>query len=1039
MISWFTRNPVAANLLMIFILMMGGWSISSRLPLEVFPDFELDLVSVSVSWPGAQPAEVEQTVTSRLEEEIFDLEGVKKISSTSSEGFSSVVVEVSPSYDPEELRDKIKNRLDALSTLPSGAERPTVNLFDTKREVISLVVSGDLPETELRKVAEQLRDELQILPKVSQVELDVSRDREVSIEVSDAVLRQYDLTLAQVAQAVSVSSLDLSAGNLRTQGGEILVTSRNQAWQRDDFEAIPLRSSADGSRLLLGDIATVIDGFEDAPGQDLFNGRPAMSIEIYRTGTQSAIEVADAVKAFVAERQVTLGDSVKLNLWRDRSKIVKARLNTLTTSAWQGGLLVLLLLSLFLRPSVAFWVFAGIPVCFLGGFALMPELGVSINVLSLFAFILVLGIVVDDAIVTGENIYTHLKKGKDPLQAAIEGTKEVAVPVTFGVLTTIAAFIPLMLIEGARGKLFAQIPYIIIPVLLFSLVESKLILPAHLRHIRMKKPGEGNRLSRIQQAIADGFERAILRFYQPFLEKALRWRGLSISVFIGLLIIIFSLVSSGWVKFVFFPRIESEVARGYLSMPAGTAFEITEGHVARMVDEAEKIQQKYIDPLTGESIILGISSSAGGGNSHVGRVWFEIQAPEKRTLDVSSPELLNEWRKAIGSIAGAENLYYRAEIGRTSDPVDIQLQGKDLDRLKQAALLIKQRLKQFPDIFDISDSLSSGKQELQIILKPEAITLGLTQRDLTSQVRNALYGFQAQRIQRDRDDIRVMVRYPKSERSNLSQLENLIIRTPDGARLPLNQLAELKQGVSPLSIERVNRFRTANVTADINKETGDVGAVMRALSEDLPTILADYSDVTYSLEGEAREQDESFSSLVAGLVFVLFVIYVLLAIPFKSYSQPLMVMSVIPFGAAAAVLGHLIMGKSLSIMSIMGMLALTGVVVNDSLVLVDYINRQKRSGRSLLEVVSMSGAARFRPVILTSLTTFAGLSPLLLEKSTQAQFLIPMAISLGFGVLFTTFVTLILIPVNYMLLEDLKSFFRKLLGITPKPHRLLED
>ncbi len=1025
MITWFARNPVAANLLMILILLLGANALSSRIPLEVFPSGELDVIVVRVMYPGSTPRESEEGVTIRIEEAIQDLEGIEEIRSGSGEGAAVVQVEVADGYQTRDLLDDIKSRVDGINTFPAEAERPIINISARRREVISAVIYGERSDMELRRLAENVRDDLSSLPGVTQVFVDSPREYELAIEVSEQVLREYGLTLAQVADAVNRGSIDLSAGNIRTRGADILVRTKGQAYSADDFSRIPIVSRSDGSRILLGDIASIQDGFEDNPVKMRFDGLPAMAIDVYRVGEQSSIEVADQVRRYIEGQQALLPEGVKLDYWRDRSKIVKARLQTLIDNAIQDGILVLALLTLFLRPTVAFWVCAGIPVCFMGGFLLMPELGVTLNIASLFAFILVLGIVVDDAIVTGENIYTHFNRGSDGLTAAINGTREVAIPVTFGILTTIAAFVPLALVEGRRAALFEQIPFVVIPVLLFSLVESKLILPAHLRHL--KPATSSNWLSRAQQSIASGLERGIHRFYSPLLNWVLRNRYLALAIILGFSFIVFATVLSGWTRFLFFPRVQSELARATLVMPAGTPFAVTDRHVEKITLAAQQLQDKYRDPVSGEDLITHVLSTSGSGGSsasgNLGRVMFEIVAPERRSSDITSSQLVREWRRMIGVIPGAESINYRAEIGRYSDPIDIQLMGNDLDQLQRFASEIRARLGSYPEVFDIADSLSDGKQELQIKLKPQGELLGVNLVNIARQVRQAFFGFEVQRIQRGRDDVKVLVRYPAQERNSLETLDSMMIRTEQGVEVPFREVAALSTDRSPSSIDRINRRRSVNVSADVNKDQADMPAINRDLQGFLEQRLVDYPGITASFEGEAKEQRDSFSGLFWGLLLVLFVTYALLAIPFRSYLQPLIVMSVIPFGVVGAIVGHWLMGMSLTIMSLMGMLALSGVVVNDSLVLVDYINRHRQQGEDLHQTVRMAGVARFRAVLLTSLTTFAGLMPLIFEKSTQAQFLIPMAVSLGFGILFATLVTLLVVPVNYLVLEDLTRVF----------------
>ncbi|RJG49438.1 efflux RND transporter permease subunit [Motilimonas pumila] len=1025
LIRWFTHNHVAANLLMVLILASGLYSLKTKIPLEVFPSFEMDLVSVNVALPGATPEDAEESLAIPIEEAILDVEGIKEVTSTSNEGASRVTIEVDPNYDTFRVKDEIKNRVDALNTLPSDAERPMISQTIHQKEVISVSLSGALSELELRQLGEQVRDDLQSIAGISHVALESVRPYEISIEVSELTLREYNLTMAQVSDAVKAASLDLSGGSIKTLGGEILLRSKGQAYRGDEYGNIVVRTAADGSRLLLSDIATIKDGFEENPIKSRFNGESAVMIEVYRVGQQSAIEVAEKVKSYIAEKRPHLPNGVSIDYWKDRSKVVKARIKTLTDSAIQGCILVIILLAIFLRPSIAIWVTLGIPVSFMGGLLMMPTLDITLNVISLFAFILVLGILVDDAIVTGENVYAHQQRGSSPLKAAIEGTQEVSVPVTFGILTTIAAFAPLLMIEGTRGKIFAQIPLIVIPVLLFSLIESKLVLPAHLKNIQLRQ-AKPSRFSRWQEAFANGFERFILRFYRPFLAKVIRRRYLSLSVAIGIAIIVFTMVFSGWTRFIFFPRVPAETARAVVTMPAGTAFASTDFYVQKMLDAAIELQDKYRDPETGDSVILdifsttGSSGGQGSGNAAKGRVMFEIQPPEERTITVSTNQLVKEWRSLIGPIPGVESLTFRAEIGRGGDPINVQLSAADFSVLRQAADDLKAQLALYPGVFDIGDSLAKGKTELQLNIKPQAQALGLTLADLAQQVRQGFYGYQVQRIQRGREDVKVFIRYPEAERQSLFNLNNMMIRTRDGAQVPFVEVASVSIGQSPASITRKDRKRILNVTADAEKETADIEAIKRDLQQVMSDLSLQYPGLTYSLEGEAKEQSESFTSLAFGLFFVLFAIYALLAIPFKSYTQPFVVMSVIPFGGIGAIVGHWIMDMPLTIMSMMGMLALTGVVVNDSLVLVDYINRQRAKGIHVRTAVRSAGVARFRAVLLTSITTFAGLMPLIFEKSTQAQFLIPMAVSLGFGILFATMITLLLVPVNYLLLHDLK-------------------
>ena len=1026
LIRWFTKNDVAANLLMGFILLWGILALKNRIVLEVFPQIDLDIVQIAVPYLGSTPEESEEGVVIRIEEAIQDLTGIKEIRSRAMEGAGIVDVEISKGYDPRELLDDIKNRVDGISTFPDEIEAPKFSVLQINREVISIVIAGSLSEKELRKLGERVRDDVSALPGITQVELTEVRNYEISIEIAENTLNEYGLSFSKIAGIVHKSSLDLPAGSIKSDRGEILLRTKSQAYTKEDFEKIPIISRDDGSYVTLGDIATIRDDFEEDQLVARYNGKPCVMIDVYRVGDQNAIAISKAVKNYIKSAQETMPEGVEMSYWRDRSRIIKSRLNTLSRSALQGSLLVFLVLAIFLRFKVALWVCIGIPVSFMGAIGLMPDLGVTVNIVSVFAFILVLGIVVDDAIVTGENIFTRLKTISDPTEAAITGTQEISIPVTFGILTTVAAFLPMMFMGGIRGELYAQIAMIVIPVLLFSLIESKLILPAHLKHMRIKNGDEdsNNIFNHMQQKASAGLISFIDRYYQPLLERALNRRILTLSIFLGVTVIFFTIVYSGHMRFLPFPRVPSEVARAYLKMPLGTPFHVTKDRIDQITKAAEELQQEYIDPKTSRSVIENILSTTGSslgksGDPNQGRVMFEISPPEERTINVTSYELVREWRKRIGTLIGVKELNFRAEIHRGGDPINVRLSGQNFDKISKISEKIKTRLREYPGIFDITDTYDEGKEEIKLFIKPRAHLLGLSSSDLGHQVRDSFYGHEIQRIQRGRDEIKVMVRYPREERQSVKHLDSMTIRTESGTEVPFSDVAKAQIGQGFSTIQRIDRNRTLNISADINKEAVDIRTVYSDLRIFLEKIIRENPGVQYSFEGEAKEERESFDGLFTGAIFALFGIYSLLAIPFRSYIQPFIVMSVIPFGLVGAILGHMIMRLPLSIFSIFGMLALSGVVVNDSLVLVDFINRKRRNGVDIMEAVKTSGAARFRAILLTSLTTFAGLTPLLLEKSTQAQFLIPMAVSLGFGVLFATFVTLILVPVNYLLLDDI--------------------
>jgi len=1027
MISWFARNSVAANLLMVTIIISGLLALQNGVRLEIFPIGEPDTVTVSVPLRGATPEDVELGVAVRIEEAVQDLEGIDRIQSISREGSTRVSIEIEPSYNTRDLLDDIKNRVDSINAFPAETERPIVALRQRMFPVISVVIAGDYSESEIRVFAEQVRDDLMRIDGITQVRLDSVRAYEIAIEASEDRLREFQITLADISRAIRASSLDISAGNVRTDAGDVLIRSKGQAYRRADFEEIVVKTNADGSIVRIGDVADVIDGFQEESLRTRFNGNYAAFVDVSRVGSQSAIEIADLVKGYIAVKQDSMPVGLELDYWDDNSQMLKDRLGIMMQSAIQGSVLVILLLSLFLRPAVAIWVFLGIPISFIGSFMVLSWFDVSLNLMSAFGFIIVLGIVVDDAIVTGENVYTHMRSGDSGLSAAIHGTKEVAIPVTFGILTTIAAFGPLAFIQGRMGDIFAAIPAVVIPVLLFSLIESKLILPAHLKHIELHEHDhKGTGFQAWQSRFADRFEDLIERYYQPFLEFTIRNRYSTVATFTGVLIILAMLLTSGWTRFNVFERIAGETSRATLTMPVGTPFEVTNRHAERLVQAAGQLREKYTDPETGESMILNILSSIGAGGPHMARIQVETRPAEQVTIDFSVDRMNAEWRQMIGPIPGAESLNFSAAFFRAGDPINFQFSGNSLETLDQVAEEVKAHLATYPGVFEIADSLSDGKEELQIELSPQGHLLGLTRNDIVGQVGQAYRGLQAQRIQRGRDDIRVLVRFPIDERRTLSSLSEMLITAPNGRQVPLANVADITPGRGPSQITRIDGYRVLNVTADVDKDNVNMIAMLNELTGWVDNLLVKYPSINYTLEGEQARQAETFGSLGTGIWVVLFAIYCMLALPLKSYTQPLVVMAVIPFGFIGAVIGHWIMGVTMTILSILGLMALTGVVINDSLVLVDFINQRYRSGReNLYSAVKRAGVVRFRPVMLTSLTTFIGLSPLLLDPSSSARFLVPMAISLGFGILFATLITLILVPTNIIIGDDIRRFFKR--------------
>jgi multidrug efflux pump subunit AcrB len=1035
-VAWFVRNPVAANLVMVVILFTGALTLSG-LKQEVFPEFSLDLISVTVDYLGAAPEEVEEAVCVRIEEAIQGLDGIKRITSTANEGNGTVLIELQLGADAARVLDDVKTRVDAIDTFPEETEKPLIREITNRQQVIMVAVSGDVGERSIKEVAERVRDEIAALPGITQVEVSNARPYEISIEVSESELRRHGLSLGRVADAVRRSSLDLPGGSVRTDGGEILLRTKGQAYHGDEFEALVVLTRPDGTQLRLGDVARVVDGFAETDQRSRFDGDTALLIQVFRTGEQSAIEVADAVKGYVAGSAARLPQGVKATIWNDQSQVLRDRVELLTRNGLTGFVMVVALLALFLRLRLAFWVSLGIPISFLGAMALMPWLDVSINLMSLFAFVIVLGIVVDDAIVVGENIHTHQDRGGDPEQAAVEGAREVQIPVVFAVLTTVAAFVPMLAVEGNTGKIMRVIPLIVIPCLLLSLVESLLILPSHLRHLARRAPGEGGAWARFQSRLAAGMERFARDGYGRWLEQALRHRYLTLALGGAALILCFGLVGGGVIRFVFLPPVEADYVSAALTMPQGSPVDVTSEAVARLERSAAQMRAELRE--AGGSDVVRHSYAAIGGHpfraaqnrnsggagqvasaAHLGEVILELTPAEAR--DLSSEELSRRWRELTGAIPDAVELSFSASLFSAGEDVNVQLTGRDLAELRAAADELKQRLEGYAGVYEITDSFREGKGELKLDIRPEAELLGLSLSDLARQVRQAFYGEEAQRVQRGRDDVRVMVRYPEDERRSLGDLEQMRIRTPMGAEVPFARVARVDSGRGYASIKRVDRRRAINVTADVDTGTANPGEILTALqAEVLPGLIQKHPGVLYSFEGQSAEQRDTLGGLQRGFAVALLVIYALLAVPLRSYFQPLLIMTAIPFGIVGAVLGHVVMGLSLTVLSMFGIVALAGVVVNDSLIVVDFVNGYRSSGHTPLEAARTAGIARFRPVILTSLTTFVGLTPLLLERSMQAQFLIPMAVSLGFGVLFATIISLLLVPAGYLVGEDLAA------------------
>ncbi|MAI80167.1 MAG: hypothetical protein CL917_14560 [Deltaproteobacteria bacterium] len=1043
-IRWFASNPVASNLLMIVMLVGGLFSIPT-IQQQLFPELETQIIVVSVPYLGASPSEVEEAVCIRIEEQLNGVSGIEKMTSSSAEGACAVTVELLSDQPLERSLSEIKNAVDSISTFPEETEKPIVSHLDFQHNVLQVVLSGDGEERVLRYWGERVRDGLISEPGFTMVDLTNIRAYEISIEVSESSLRRYGLTFDQVAQAVRRSSLDLPGGVIKTDGGEILLRAKGQAYTEQDFSEIVVLTRQDGTRLMLSDVAKVVDGFEENDRFASFNGEPSVMVRVFRVGDQKLLDLARRGHEYVENFKAQLPEGLKLTVWRDDSTYLRDRLNVLISNGVTGFVLVFIVLTAFLRLRLALWVAIGVPVSLMGALALFPALNLSIDVLTLFAFILVLGLLVDDAIVVGESIHTHQEKAEDPLHSAIAGTQEVSIPVIFGVLTTVAAFLPMLMGPGGMGRMFGFIGIVVVVCLFCSLIESQLILPSHLAHHAGARKSETKPKGRIQTTwkrgqnfLASSLTRLANGQYRKLLERALEWRYVTVTLAIGLLIITLSAAFYGTMKWTFFPKVESDYVSAVISMAPGTPVEQTALAVAQIRDSAEAAAAELDLELGGDGLVIKHIMDVSGGragldrggppsavsaanSSHQGEVSIELVGGDVRL--VSPRDFVSRWRESSPPIVGAEEVSFVYDYFNFGSPVDVQLTSANVDELEQAADVLKLKLSEYNGIYDIADSFQGGKTEIQLDILPGAESLGLTLADLAKQVRQAFYGEEAQRIQRDRDDIRVMVRYPEDKRTSLSDLENLRIRTPAGDEVPFYAVARARMDQGYSTIKRIDRQRTVNVTADVDESEGNAGQILESLSQELPALLKSFPSVAYSYQGERAEQDETFASLRRYGTMALILIYSLLAIPLRSYTQPLIIMSVIPFGLVGAIGGHLLLGLDWSFMSIFGVVALSGVVVNSSLVLVHAVNRMRGEGRSMGDAVRQAGVKRFRPIVLTALTTFVGLTPLMLEDNMGARFLVPMGVSLAFGVVFATVISLLIVPSGYLIMEDLKKFF----------------
>jgi multidrug efflux pump subunit AcrB len=1030
-------NHVAANLLMM-IFVVGGIVMAFAIKQEVFPEFDLDLVQINVPYPGAGPEEVEDGIILKIEENLSSLTGIKELRSLAAEGFGRVTAEILPGEDVDLVMQDIKAEVDRITTFPEEAEKPIITKAVNRREVISVVVYGNASEKSLREQAEVIREELLAMPEITQVDLRGVRPYEISIEVSEETLQKYGLTLNSIADRIRKASIDLPGGLIKSKGGITLIRTLEKRYTGREYADITVIENPDGTAVRLGDIAVIKDAFEETDQFSRFDGLPAAMVSVFRVGKQKPLEISRVVREYVQDKKKELPGSLSIATWNDFSEIYRSRMNLLLKNAFIGLILIFLVLGLFLQIRLALWVMLGIPVSFLGALFMMPALDVSINMLSLFAFILALGIVVDDAIVVGENIFTHRGMKKPYMRAAVEGCVEVGTPVIFSVLTTVAAFLPLIFVSGTIGKFIKVIPFVVIPILAVSLIESLFVLPSHLSMGRAINSAGGiiGFTEKVRKAFGGRLERFINGPYEKFLTLCVRNRYTTIAASVAILFVAAGLVGGGIVKFRFMPNVDADFITVKIEMPVGTLVEDTAKAHDYVVQKAMQVigeidrknpghesVMRHIFSTVGSSITIGHVGDVVVSGTNLSEVILMLIQSEKR--DIKSAEVARQWRKAIGVVPGAESVVMKYDLVRFGENINIQLEHENFDVLADAASRIKNVLAAYDGVTDIDDNYSMGKRELKLKLKPEAYLLGITEEDLGRQVRAAFYGAEALRVQRGRNEVKVMVRYPEEDRKSPGNLYGLRVRTRDGREIPFLRAADVTEGRGFTEINRSNRKRIINVTANVDNSVANSEEILAELkSSTLRQLMEDYPGLTYNLEGEEKERMESMESMVSGFLLALFLIYTLLAIPFRSYLQPFIIMAAIPFGIVGAILGHLIMGFDLSILSVFGIVALTGVVVNDSLLLIAFINERRRHGIDMFQAVTESARRRFRPIILTSLTTSLGLTPIILEKSMQAQFLIPMAISLGFGIIFSTLITLLMIPSLYLILEDLLKAFR---------------
>ncbi len=1014
-LTWMAGNSVAANLIMLLFL-LGGLLMARNVTQEVFPEFSLDIVSVRIAYPGASPEEVEQGIILAVEEAVQGLEGVKEVSSTAAEGLARIQVEALEGTDLNRLWQDVDSEVSRIVTFPREAEEPEISISERRRGVLTMAVSGAEDELVLREAAEIIRDELLQHPGISQVDLEGVRDLEVQVEVGQDMLRSHKLTLEDLAGTLRRASVDLGAGNIRAPEGDLLLRMQDRRNTAQEFAQIPVISHRDGSRVLLGDIARVRTGFEETESWSMVDGKPAVMMEVYRVGSQTPASVSQATEQVLGELKQRLPEQIQTTILRDRSEVFQQRAQLLQKNAYLGLALVFILLALFLEARLAFWVSLGIPISFLGSFLFLAGTSFSINMITMFAFIVTLGIVVDDAIVVGENIYYHRRQGLGMLQAAATGVREMAMPIVFSVLTNMVAFMPLFFIPGVMGKIFGAIPLVVICVFAVSLLECLFVLPAHLAQVREKREaGPLRHLAQIQSRFSQCIEYLIKDLFGPALAVVLRWRYSALALGLAVLLGTLGYVQSGRMGMELFPTLESSFAFARATLPQGAASEDLQQVEERLTEAAQAVIQEHGGHRLAKSILTLVNE-----NSVQARIY--LTAPKKRPMGTT--ELTRLWREKTGQVPGLESINFEADRGGPGGgkALTVQLSHRNQDLLEQAGMDLGRSLQDYTGVSDIDDGSASGKRQLDIRLSELGQRLGLSSREVANQVRHAYYGAEALRQQEGRNELTVRVFLPESERRSQAGLENMVLRHGSGEVL-LQDAAHQDLGRAYTSISRMDGRRIVQVTANVQPKSKTEQLVAELRRDVLPGLQQSYPGLGYSFEGRQADLRESVTSLMQGLLLALLGLYALLAVPFRSFVQPVIIMACIPFGVVGAVFGHLIMGYSLSLMSLFGIVALSGVVINNSLVLIHFINQLQQKGQELQQAAIQAAMLRFRPILLTTLTTFGGLSPMILETSRQARFLIPMAISLGFGLLFAMLIILFLVPCVYIMVEDLAGIF----------------